>query len=393
VVSRIFYATQQPSGLEELRTAIVETVNAMIEELAKAAGVAPGCIYAATFAGNTTMQHLLSGLDPRALGQLPFVPALRSGLRVAAHDLGVRIHPCGEAWVLPVIGGFVGGDTVAGMLATGIAGSSGPVMLIDIGTNGELVLHHNGRLEAASCAAGPAFEGAKVSHGMRAVAGAIEEVCVEEDVAWKVIGGGVPSGMCGSALIDVMAELLRHGVIMPQGLLLTPDQLPGGIPPKVRDRVTHADSGPTFLIARGHETATGRPIELTQRDIREVQLATAAIRTGFTVLLTRAGVRPEDLERVYVAGAFGNYIRCANAQRMGLLPHRVSADRLAFVGNTSLAGARSAATSHEARREAERLAHLAEHVELSRDPTFHEVYVESMFFPEPATKTPSGPRL
>ncbi len=382
VISRILFARGNAEGLRRLHAAIIGEVNDMLRELADLSGVAPSRIYEATFAGNTTMQHLLEGVDPSALGEVPFAPATGHGLMLRAAELGLNIHSGGRAYVFPVIGGFVGGDTVAGLVATGLADADRPMVLVDIGTNGEIVVSHEGRLLAASTAAGPAFEGARITHGMRATAGAIEKVMFDDDVRIGVIGDVAPVGLCGSALIDTVAELLRHGILMGQGLLLGPDGIPDSVPFSIRKRVVETDDGPAFTLATPEETRTGAPVLLTQKDIRELQLATAAIRAGFTILLRRAGLEARQLDRVLIAGGFGNFIRRSNAQRIGLLPNELERHRIHFVGNTSLAGARLAAVSQAVRCRAEELARQTRHIDLSMDPDFQTEYVTGMFFPE-----------
>ncbi len=381
VLSRILHVQTSPDGLGELHRAIVRAVDEMIGELAQEAGIAREHIYEAIFSGNTTMQQLVSGIDPRWLGEVPFVPATAGSLSVAAAQLGLRIHPRGRAFVLPVIGGFVGGDTVSGILVTRLAETAGPSLLVDIGTNGEIVLAAHGKLSAASTAAGPAFEGARITHGMRAGAGAIEKVIVDGRLRINVIGNVLPVGMCGSGLIDLVAELLRHNLVTSDGKLRRPDDLPGDLLPDLRDRVVLENGKGAFVLVPESESGTGRPILLTQRDIRELQLAAGAIRAGIVVLLKRAGMQPGDLEKVLVAGGFGNFIRRSNAQRIGLLPHDVPRERIRFRGNTSLAGARLVALSRSARRQAEELARRTEHVELSSDPGFRWAFAEAMYFP------------
>jgi uncharacterized 2Fe-2S/4Fe-4S cluster protein (DUF4445 family) len=356
-------------------------IDEMLGELVTQAGVSRGNIYEVVFSGNTTMQQLLTGIDPRWLGEVPFVPATADPVQTAACRLGLRIHPRGRVYILPVIGGFVGGDTVSGILATGLAESPGPTLLVDIGTNGEIVLAAGGRLLAASTAAGPAFEGARITHGMGASTGAIEKVICDGRLRLNVIGNVLPIGLCGSALIDLAAELLRHGVITPDGKLLTGGQLPEGILPDLRRRVIEHDGKPAFLLVAEEESGTGKPIVLTQRDVRELQLASGAIRAGMTILLRRAGLESADLEAILVAGGFGNFIRRSNAQRIGLLPPELPRQRIRFQGNTSLAGARLLALSREARRRAEELARRTEHVDLSADPEFRWAFAEAMIFP------------
>ncbi len=381
VLSRIQRARDESGGLEELHGIMRDALNAMIAELSEKASIRTERIYEATFAGNTTMQHFLACIPPNALGEIPFAPAFRRSLLFPASKIGMEIHPRGCVVVFPVIGGFVGGDTVAGILVTGIAEAAKPTLFVDIGTNGELVVKHGDILLSASTAAGPAFEGANIKHGMRAMSGAIEQIVLDGDVHYKVIGGAKPVGLCGSALIDITAELLRKGILSYHGLLLSGDELPADLPPRLLDRVIMGEDGPEFVVALESESGTGAPVTVTHRDFRSLQLGTGAIRTGIAILLKQAGLTPAELDRVYVAGAFGNYIRPHNAQRMGLLPFNVELPRVSFVGNTSLAGARRVATSRTARQRAEELAFLAKHVELSRDPNFQMEYMEAMFFP------------
>lgn len=381
VISRIQRVREAENGLEELHNTVIDAVNEMITELCKIASVSCEKIYFCAFSGNTTMLHLVTAVTPAALGELPFVPAVRHSLIFPASKLGLQIHPFARALTLPIIGGFVGGDTVAGILVTDLAETDGPVMLIDIGTNGEIALKSGDDLCAASCAAGPAFEGATISHGMRAAQGAIEEIVLSEQVQFKTIGGVPPIGLCGSALIDLVAELLQHEILTSDGTLLSNDNLPKDLPEDIRKRITVHDSGPEFVVATAEESGTGYPISLTHRDIRALQLATAAIRAGIEVLLAKNGLKPSELKELLVAGAFGNYIRPRNAQRMGLLPHTLDPERIRFIGNSSLAGAKAVLLSQRALLQADAIAKMCKHVELSRDPNFVSAYVENMFFP------------
>ncbi|MCC6125513.1 MAG: DUF4445 domain-containing protein [Pirellulales bacterium] len=417
VLSRILFARENPEGLRNLHETIVEAANEMIGELCQIAGIRRERIYDISCAGNTTMQHLLCGINPRSLGEVPFVPTVARGMSLAAAELGLRIHPRGRAYLFPVIGGFVGGDTTAGIIASGMIDTEGPTLLVDIGTNGEIALWANGRLAAASTAAGPAFEGARISCGMRGSTGAIEKVVADGHLRINVIGNVAPVGLCGSGLIDAAAELLRHGVLNPQGRLLDRDSfleslgataglsnsassmagqpgdsgtpilspLPSPLSPLIEDlarRIIAEDGKTSFLLAAAEESGTGRPIALTQRDFRELQLATGAIRAGIVILLKRAGLKPNDLQNVYLAGGFGNFIRRSNAQRIGLLPHEIEHRRIRFVGNTSLAGARLAALSIHSRRQAEQFARQTEHVDLALDAAFQTAFADAMIFPE-----------
>ena len=381
VLSRILFA-REAEGLAELHGAVVGEVNEMLGALCDEGGAAAERIYEATFAGNTTMQHLLEGVDPTALGAVPFTPTIGHSLLLRASDLGLAIHPRGRAYIYPVIGGFVGGDIVAGIVATRLADTEQATAMIDIGTNGEIVVCHGDKMMAASTAAGPAFEGARIKHGMRASAGAIEKVVFDGDLRLNVVGDVAPVGLCGSALVDVAAELLRSGVLMPEGLLLAGDDLPPTLTEPIRNRVLETDDGPAFVLATPEESGIDGPVLLTQADVRELQLAIAAIRAGFSILVQRVGLEVTDLEHVLIAGGFGNFIRRSNAQRIGLLPAALERRRISFVGNASLAGARLAAASQGVRQHAEDLARHIKHVDLSMDPAFHSEYVEAMFFPD-----------
>jgi len=230
VLSRIRHASAARENLAELRRSIITAVGEMVEDLCRQASISPGQIYEAALAGNTTMEHLLCGLDVEQLGHVPFAPVHGRGLLLAAGELGLPIHHSGSGYVFPVISGFVGGDAVAGILATRLTEADGPTLMVDIGTNGEIVLAHDGRIWAASTAAGPAFEGARISCGMRATTGAIEKIVFADDLNISVIGNVAPVGLCGSALVDLAAGLLATGIVSPQGRLLPPNELPAGLP-------------------------------------------------------------------------------------------------------------------------------------------------------------------
>ncbi len=382
VLSRISHAARGPEALREIHSTVLAAINEMLAEMAAQAEIETSSIYEVAVSGNTTMEHLFAGLNPSALGMVPFVPVSRRGLTLEPSRVGIAINPRGCVYVLPVIGGFVGGDTVAGIAVTGLEEADRPCLLIDIGTNGELALVHHGKLTATSCAAGPAFEGARISCGMRAAAGAVEGIVLKDDVELTTIGGDAPVGLCGSGLIDLAAELLRTGMLLSQGLFATPDTLPETLSPALRSRLIDHDGALAFVFAHADETQSGHPLVLTQRDVRELQLATGAIRSGIALLLKRAGLAANQLHRVYVAGGFGNYVRLSNAQRIGLLPGDLGEDQFRFAGNTSLEGARASALSLGARARAEAISRATRHFDLSSDPEFQTEFAMAMFFPE-----------
>ncbi len=382
VLSRIRHAVAVPGGLEEMREALRRELADMIAALCAGAGIGREEVYEATFAGNTTMEHILCGLDPAQLGEIPFVPQHARGLLVPARELGLAIHPGALAYVFPLIGGFVGGDTAAGMLATRLDRQAGVTLLVDIGTNGEIVLAHDGVFLAASTAAGPAFEGARISCGMRGAQGAIEKVLFNRDVHLEIIGNAAPAGLCGSGLIDLVAGLLDHGIVTPEGRLLPPGELPSGLSPAIARRVRLDGGGaPRFVLAEGPARGAGGELARTQRDVREGQLGGGAIRAGHTLLLRLAGLEAAALETVLIAGGFGNFIRRGSARRIGLLPEGIDPRRVRHVGNVALAGARAALLSTEARRQGEEMARRARHVELSILEGFQDAFAEAMLFP------------
>lgn len=383
VLSRIRHSSACPECLEDLRRVLAQELATMLDNLCRDAAVERENIYQVALAGNTTMQQILCGIDSRFLGQVPFVPSHARGFLTAARRLDIPIAQCGMAYVFPIVGGFVGGDTTSGMLATRILERDAPALMVDIGTNGEIVLAHEGRLWAASTAAGPAFEGARITCGMRAARGAIEKVVLDGDVHLGTIGNSPPGGICGSGLIDLMAEMLNRGIISPEGQLLPPEELPTSLPAALARRVRIADDGTTeFLVAGRRRGQAEEPIVLTQRDIREVQLGAGAIRAGISILLKQAGIGAESLKSVLIAGGFGNFIRRNHAQRIGLLPGGIGHERIVYVGNASLSGAKWALLSVDARKRVEEIARQTMHIDLSRDPEFQTAFAESMIFPE-----------
>ncbi len=382
VLSRIKHTASCAGCLDEMRSIVVREIASMIDALCAGAGVSRENVYEAAFAGNTTMEHILCGINPTQLGELPFVPAHARGLLVPAVEFGIPIHHGALAYVFPIIGGFVGGDTTAGMLATQIDRLEGPVLMVDIGTNGEIVLAHDTNFYAASTAAGPAFEGARIACGMRGTHGAIEKVVFDGDVRMEVIGNTAATGICGSGLIDLVAELLDHGIVSPEGQLLSKDELPRTLPPALAGRVQEDEDGqPRFVVTDATPGRTAPPVFLTQRDIREVQLGSGAIRAGISILLRKAGLKVADLKTVLIAGGFGNFIRRSSAQRIGLLPAGIDHQRIRYVGNASLAGAKASLLSTEARRRGEEMARRARHVDLSTAEGFHEEFADAMLFP------------
>ena len=387
VVSRIKRCRDEPDGLSRLHDSVLKAVNGLIAEAAAEAELEPRMICEVVFAGNTTMQEILCGINPMSLGEIPFVPAFRDPLRLAAGEMGLAVNSCADVHIFPQIGGFVGGDTVAGILAARMDDLAEPTVLVDVGTNGEIVLAHQGKLIATSVAAGPAFEGARIVNGMRAAAGAIEKVVIGDDVQINVIGNAPPAGLCGTGLIDAVAGLLRSGVLDVTGRILGPDEFPSDVAPAIAARIVGQDDKYDFVLVRAEESGTGEEIRLYQKDIRELQLANGAIRAGISILLGTEGLAPSDLGAVLLAGAFGNFIRRSSATRIGMLP-QIAAERIRFVGNTASFGAKRALLSREERERAARLAKETCHVDLSLSPEFQMEFASAMLFPEKTDEIP-----
>jgi len=374
VISRIKYCMTKRNGLEELHNVVIDAINFLIKELCKKAKVDPNNIYEAVVVGNTAMHHIFLKMHPDYLALSPYVPGIRQSVNVKARDLGLSINKGANVYIPPIIAGFVGADAVADIIATGMIESNDLVLLIDIGTNTEVCLGNKDLIWAASCASGPAFEGAHIRFGMKAIPGAIEHVKIisrsdDYEVDYSVIGNVRPVGICGSAMIDIIAEFLRNKIIDKSGRLRTDSN---------RIRREQDDIG--FIIAYSDETEIGRDILITQRDIRQIQLAKAAISAACKILIKKAGISEKDIDKVYIAGSFGRHINVENAKAIGLLPN-VPSSKVEFVGNTAVAGARLFLKSEMARRYAERLAKIVKYVELTVEPTFPQEFLKATYFP------------
>jgi len=381
VISRIRKCREESAGLSQLQRVMIGALNDIIDKLVLDGKINRSDIYEIVLAGNTTMQQIACGIDPSALGEMPFVPVFTNALEFHAADLGLDIHHSGRVYVFPQIGGFVGGDTVAGLVASRLSSREGTVLFVDIGTNGEIVLKHNENIMATSVAAGPAFEGARISCGMRATSGAIDKVVLKDDLVFNVIGNTRPAGLCGSGLIDLVAELLRIGALDATGRILAPSELPVSLPKAMSKRFVEQDGGVNFILAHKADTVSGQPLLITQKDIRELQLATAAIKTGINILLRMERLGPGDIDNILLAGAFGNFIRRNHACRMGLLP-AIPRDKISFIGNASLMGAKRSLLSVAEKENAAKMAETVRHVDLSLSPEFQAEFGASMIFPE-----------
>lgn len=379
VLSRISHAQKGEPFLAELQKSIVDCVNGLLEKAAQKTGIDKKDIYEMAVAANTTMTHLFLGINPESIGSAPYTPVLAGGIDVKAFDLGIWISPFGRIYCLPAISGYVGGDIVAGILATQIYEEDGAALLVDIGTNGEIVLFDGREMVACSCAAGPALEGGNISCGMRAADGAVEEVRIGEDVFIRTIGDDKPKGVCGSGIVDLVAELLKIGFVEPSGKMVSPAKAQQIAGPNLAARLVEKEGSTAFVIAYGHEPQDD--VFITSRDIRQVQLAKGAIWAGIRALLEKKGISLKDVRRVYVAGAFGAHLRPESLSRIGMIAGEWT-ERLTFAGNTSIAGATLCLFSGAKRKEAENIAGRVTYLELSTLEGFDGLFARSLRFPE-----------
>jgi uncharacterized 2Fe-2S/4Fe-4S cluster protein (DUF4445 family) len=378
VVSRIAYA-QTDAKLVELHRIIIDSLNTLLDRLSEQASVQQKDIYEMSVVGNTTMNHIFLKFPITQLGQAPYEAFSLDAHDCCAQQLLLHINPAGNIHTVENIAGFVGADTTAVALATGIDSAEQVTMAVDIGTNGEIVLAAGDEVYAASCAAGPAFEGARIICGSTAAEGAIESVVVNEDDIQLDVVGDVPArSICGSGLIDAVAVLLNLGIIDPSGRFRTRQELEGSLAPAILERAVEHDGQPAFILASAQQ-AGGHEVFLTQQDIRQVQLAKAAIRAGTKLLQKKLGLADSDIEQIFLAGAFGNYIRKENALRVGLLPG-VPPERIHFVGNAAASGAQMILTSSRFRELARDLARKIRYVETAHEKEFADVFAESMAF-------------
>lgn len=363
-------------ALNKLQDAVVSGVNEIIEECCRIAEASPEEIYELNFVGNTVMQLLLLGVWPRHVVSSPYTPVIRRGVDVKAATLGLKANPGANAHHLPVIGGFVGADNVAMLLASKILESDEMVMAIDVGTNTEIDLGNRELVMVNSCASGPAFEGMQIKFGMRATTGSIEKISIDPetfDVYYRTIGDAPPIGICGSGIVDAPAEFLKSGLIVPRGNFVT------GMTERT-DRLRKGPDGWEFVIAWGKETGIGTDIVVTLWDIRELQKAKAAIHTGADLLMQRMEVKVADISKLVVAGAFGNYIDPENARIIGMYPE-IPLNRIEFAGNLAGTGARMTLLSKEMREHAEEISSRVKYHELAADPGFQKEYIDSLNFP------------
>ncbi|MBE3575808.1 MAG: DUF4445 domain-containing protein, partial [Firmicutes bacterium] len=416
VVSRLTFADQQGTGrgTRQLQQEILQALAGLTRQCLAEAHVNGRYLYEYTVAGNTCMHHLALGIHPASLATSPYVPAVTGPVEVPAASLGLPGSPGAVAWFFPNVAVFVGGDTVAVGLAANLLAETRPTLAIDVGTNGEMVLTDGHRLVACSTAAGPAFEGAAITFGMRAETGAIDRVWLgpDDDLRYHVLGGGEPRGICGSGMVDLVAVLLDAGVISASGRFVPPPEDAdknhkgaAGAGSAPRPGVAGAVPPPAPLLRR-LRTVEGQTVVLlspdgsvyfSQQDVRQLQLAKGAIQAGYSILAKELGMDLLQLDQVVLAGAFGNYLSPSAARRIGLLPP-LPLDKIVPIGNGAGAGAQMALLSQAERSRAEEFRRRTEYVELSARSDFFSIFSECLAFPEcstvssrlPASRRPTG---
>ena len=369
VITRIVYATEE-NGIAELRDAVVTDINNLIATLVERHNIMVEDIESAVISGNTIMSHFFWSINPEYIREEPYTPSLNIFPVWKACTAGLNINNLAPVYTVPCVASYVGGDIVAGVLASKMHRRSEISLFLDIGTNGEIVLGNNEWLVTAACSAGPCFEGSGIRHGMRATEGAVESIKIDPrtfEPELGVIGSGKPVGICGSGMIDAITELFLSGVIDQKGRLLREIKT---------DRIREGFEGPEFLFYSDGR----REIVLTEVDIENIIRAKAAIYAGISLMLKKVGIILDDVERVYIAGGFGNYLNIERAIIIGMLPD-IAREKFIFLGNTSVAGAYLCLLSDKMRKEAEEIALRMTNIELSVSRRFMDEYMSALFLP------------
>ena len=381
VITRISTTMLDPEGLNKLRSLAQQTLSELTEEVISEAGIDRNYIYEVALAGNATMTQIVLGIDPEPLGVAPFIMASAVYPNVRASELGLDIHPLAKALIMPSLGAYVGGDIIAGALASGMDRDKRLRLFIDVGTNCEIILGDGERILATAAPAGPAFEAASIKCGVRAAAGAIETVKVKDgELVIGTIDDTPAIGICGSGLVDACAVLVELGLLDKSGRFV-PEEIAKTIAPQLSDRLTMLDGERIFVLTWGKEVGNASDaIFLSQRDVRELQFAKAAIATGWSLLVEEFGIQETDIQQVLLAGSFGSYLSPASAIKIGLVP-KISVLRIISAGNVAGEGAKMVLLSAQERNGADALLEQIDYVELSDRADFNDKFVERLAFP------------
>ena len=387
VITRITYAMGAPHNLAELHETVIDAVNHMISDVSRKLAIGEREIYDVVAVGNTAMHHFFFNISPRSVGFSPYPAVVGRSLDVRAKDLGLKVNGGAYVHSPPNVAGFVGADAVADIMATEVYKAEELTLLVDIGTNVEIILGNNNELQACSTPAGPALEGAEISFGMRAVAGAIESIWIDPkdmNVGYRTIGNGIPKGICGSGIVDAIAEMRKAGIISGSGEIRKEPQSP---------RVQIRNGTAEFLIADREQTAIGKNIVVTQQDIRQIQLAKAAVYTGVQMSMKHLGIGLSEIKKVYVAGAFGTYLNSQSARNIGMF-HDIPLNRIRYVGNAAGAGARALLKSRALREVASKLSKDIRYFHLGNESDFQKEFLNALYIPhKELERFPSVSRL
>jgi uncharacterized 2Fe-2S/4Fe-4S cluster protein (DUF4445 family) len=379
VITRITYIKNHEDGLQKLNSAVIEVINEIILKTCSKANIKPSNIYEATIVGNSVMHHIFLGLNPTTIGLSPYVPLVQKGLNVNSKNLKVHICEEGNVYIAPLIAGFVGADTMGVILASNIENEKDLTLAIDIGTNGEIVVGNNNILATGSCAAGSALEGAHINNGMRAAAGAIDTVKIDPDnlsVKYTTIKSKNPIGICGSGLIDAVAEMLKSTILTRSGNF-NKSYLN-------HERILKKNDTIEFILVKKEETAIDRDITLSQHDIRQIQMAKGAFYSGTRLILKELKdtyeMAEQELKQIFLAGAFGNYINKKNAKFIGMIPD-IPDDKIFQIGNAAGIGSQHCLINKDLRKKAQDLVSRIKYIEISIKKEFQREYAEAMYFP------------
>jgi len=378
VISRIDFSIRDFKGKQKLQKKLIKTLNKIIFSLVQEAKINEQYIYMAVIVGNTCMQHFLWALPTENMAISPYIPVTANSILMKSIDLpDFCLVPHAIIYTAPSIAAYVGGDIIADMIDISLWRKTGNILLVDLGTNGEITMSVDGKIWACAAAAGPAFEGARISSGMRADYGAIDRVSITpKKLEYHVIGESKVAGICGSGIIDITAELLKLEIIQPNGRLIRQEECPEFISHNIKERITQ---GNKFLIASAKESASGHPVYITQKDIREIQLAKGAVAAGVRILLREAQIEDNDIDEIVLTGAFGNIININSAIKIGIIPD-ISARKIKSIGNAAGQGAEKLLLSEELRDKAEELAKKVCYVELSSHDDFQNIFTNSLYF-------------
>ena len=378
LMSRIAYAMFDSKKLTALRSKVLNSITGFIREACDTSKISPEHIHKIVIVGNTCMHHIFLGIDTTHVGLAPYAPVVRDALSFHASELPLKGAPNAVVCFLPIVAGFVGADTIGCILATRIYASEEIRALVDIGTNGEVVMGNRDGLMVCSAPAGPALEGAQIRHGMRGAVGAIERVSIDGDVHCVTIGNAPAIGICGSGLVDAVAAMLSTGILKSSGLLKAYGD--GRLSAKINERFTKTeDNKEQFVLVWADESGRDEDIVLTQQDIRQLQLAKGAIVSGVMMLQKVMGVPDEKLKEVMLCGGFGNYISTESAVKIKLLPN-LALDTITYLGNAAHLGSQMALLSEMERERAQKIAREVRHVALAMHPDFQDIFVEALKF-------------